>query len=224
MDGIKANFISFIYDIFYPLFFEIVYIRDKNRIYSDYGKPKFLTKKQRKEFELSFIIDGEKLTECGRYNPEIVFMIKEIEDSIKKVLLDGDSKKVIPVIKEKVSNLKKAEFYTAGLGSEKDFDFIWNFEKPKPSEIPMVDLVISQAMLEHLLMPFEHLRDLSSILNKQGHLVLHTQLPGYSYHRYPIDSVRFYPDFFEEAANRLNLKVVEKYQDSFHIYYHLQKI
>jgi hypothetical protein len=150
-------------------------------------------------------------------------MIKNINNSIKNVILDGDSKKVISIIKNNIENLKKSNFITVGLGDKDQFDFIWDFEKSLPDGLPKADLILSQAMLEHLLMPFEHLKDLNNLLEKDGHLILHTQLPGYSYHRYPIDSLRFYPDFFEEAAKRLNLKVVEKYQDNFHIFYHFQK-
>ena len=219
---LKSTIISKIYDNFYPWFFRFVYIRDKNRIHKAYGFPKQLSNKQRQDFNLELIDNGEKLIECGRYYPEIVYMIKQLE-KIKSVILDGDSKTIIPIIQNNLRNLEFAEFTTVGLGSKKDFDFIWDFENVTPPEIPNADLIISQAMLEHLLMPFEHLRDLSKLLNKNGHLILHTQLPGYSYHRYPIDSIRFYPDFFEEAAKRLNLKVVEKYQSDFHIFYHFQK-
>lgn len=223
LNKFKSEVINFFYNIFYPIFFELVFIRDKYRIHNIYGKPKKLSKIQIKENQISFVIKGGKITECGRYNPEIVFMIKNLKNPINRVILDGDSKKVIPIIKDKIPNLNNSDFITVGLGSSKDFDFVWNFENPKPKNIPPADLIISQAMLEHLLMPFEHLRDLATLLNKDGRIILHTQLPGYSYHRYPIDSVRFYPDFFEEAAKRLNLEVIEKYQDSFHIYYHLKK-
>lgn len=219
----KGRVINFFYNNLYPIFFELVYIRDKHLIHGTYGKPKKLSKKQKIESHVSFDIDGKKITECGRYNPEIVFMIKNLKNPIYKVILDGDSKRVVPIIKDKIPNLKNSNFITVGLGASKDFDFVWNFENIKPKEIPAADLIISQAMLEHLLMPFEHLKDLKSLLNKDGRIIIHTQLPGYSYHRYPIDSVRFYPDFFEEAAKRLNLEIVEKYQDCFHIYYHLKK-
>jgi hypothetical protein len=223
MVNIRDWLINFLYNNFYYIFYEFVYIYDKNRVFSKYEKPKYL-KKNRKKYQLIFTIEGKQLTECGRYNPEIVYIISNINQKINSVILDGDSKKIVPIIKRNLENLKKSNFYTIGLGSQEDFDFIWDFEKPRPRNIPKADLVVSQAMLEHLLMPFEHLRDLTSLLNKEGHLVIHTQLPGYSYHRYPIDSVRFYPDFFEASADRLKLKIIEKFQDNFHIYYHFQKL
>ena len=34
--------------------------------------------------------------------------------------------------------------------------------------------------------------------------------PGGPYHRHPIDACRFYPDWFEEIAKRLNLNIIKK--------------
>ena len=85
------------------------------------------------------------------------------------------------------------------------------------------DLILSQAMLEHLLNPYKHVFDLSQMLNPGGKLVLHTHIPGFNYHRFPIDCVRFYPDWFEAIAERLNLSVYDRYIGDMRICYTLEK-
>ena len=72
------------------------------------------------------------------------------------------------------------------------------------------DLIISQAILEHLLNPYKHMYDLASLLAPKGFLIIHTVCPGHPYHRHPIDACRFYPDWFEEIAKRLNLNIIKK--------------
>ena len=96
---------------------------------------------------------------------------------------------------------------TAGLMH--DSDFRWDFEEPPPA-IGGFDLVLSQAMLEHLIDPYKHMRDLAQLLNPGGHIIVLTVIPGFPYHRHPIDAQRFFPDWFEEVAKRLSLEVVDK--------------
>ena len=54
-------------------------------------------------------------------------------------------------------------------------------------------------------------------------MVIHTVMPGYTYHRYPIDAVRFFPDWFEEAAGKNELKIKRKFLRNFHIIYLFEK-
>ena len=104
-----------------------------------------------------------------------------------------------------------------------DTDFRWDFEKNAPVFDENFDLVVSQAILEHLLNPYKHVEDLSNLLQANGHLILHTVMPGFPYHRHPIDSVRFFPDWFEEIAQRMNMKTVRKRISDTHIFYMYQK-
>jgi SAM-dependent methyltransferase len=91
-----------------------------------------------------------------------------------------------------------------------DVDFAWDFEQDPP-EMGTFDLVLSQAMLEHLIDPYKHMRDLARLLNPGGHLIVHTHVPSFQYHRFPIDCQRFFPDWFEEVAERTSLTVVDKF-------------
>ena len=74
--------------------------------------------------------------------------------------------------------------------------------------LDFTDLIASQAILEHLIDPFKHLEDCYGLLNPGGHMVFSTVIPGFQYHRYPVDCLRFFPDWFEEVARRLEAQVV----------------
>ncbi|UCH45087.1 MAG: hypothetical protein JSV11_12470, partial [Nitrospiraceae bacterium] len=113
------------------------------------------------------------------------------------------------------------EVLTAGLS---DADYIWNFEEDIPVIKNTVDLVISQAIFEHLLNPYKHLHDLSNLIQSTGYIIIHTVIPGFPYHRHPIDSLRFFPDWFEEAAQRFHLKIIKKRIKDTHIFYMYQKV
>lgn len=135
-----------------------------------------------------------------------------------KLLFAGDSK-------QKAANLRPIlnakEVITAGLIN---CDIRWDYMNDPPNELPKdFDLIFSQAMFEHLLDPYKHLRDLISLLIPGGHLIIHTHIPGMSYHRYPIDTLRFHPDWFEECAKKLGVKVTRRNQRSEDIFYMYQK-
>lgn len=154
-------------------------------------------------------------SESCMYHGEIIKWATDLKP--KCILFAGETK-------ETASRLKKimnaGEVFTTGLD---DTDFKWDFEKDAPVIEENFDLIVSQAILEHLLNPYKHVEDLSHLLQKNGHLILHTVMPGFLYHRYPIDSVRFFPDWFEEVALRMNLKVERKRINETHIFYMYQK-
>ncbi len=97
-----------------------------------------------------------------------------------------------------------------------------------PPPIELLDqrfyLIISQATLEHLIDPYKHLKDLVDLLDDDGRLVVHSVLPGFLYHRYPIDCFRFYPDWFEEVSKRLKLDVEDRQISVFNLTYKLRKV
>ena len=154
-------------------------------------------------------------SESGVYHGEIVKWALDL--SPQCVLFAGENKDTARRLKDII---KAGQVYTTGLA---DTDFKWNFEKHSPDIGKDFDLVVSQAILEHLLNPYKHVEDLTSLLKPQGHLILHTVMPGFPYHRHPIDSVRFFPDWFEETAQRMNLKTVKKRINDTHIFYMYQK-
>lgn len=136
----------------------------------------------------------------------------------ENVLFVGENKKTAEILKDKI-NARKV--LTAGLS---DVDYKWNFEEDPPVIEMKVDLIISQAIFEHLLNPYKHFQDLTSLISSEGYIMIHTVIPGFSYHRHPIDSLRFFPDWFEELATRFGLKIIKKRIKNSHIFYMYQKI
>ena len=135
----------------------------------------------------------------------------------KNVLFAGENNTTAAYLQNK---LNARNVYTTGLS---DTNYAWNFEENPPTIDVEIDLVVTQAILEHLLNPYKHLQDLCSLAMKNGYVLIHTVMPGFHYHRYPIDSVRFFPDWFEEMAKRLDLRIVKKRIRDTHIFYLYQK-
>jgi len=154
--------------------------------------------------------------ESGYYHGELIKWSADLYPNC--VLFAGEETKTAAYLKDKI-NAKK--IITAGLS---EVDYRWNFEHNAPDIPEKIDLIISHAIFEHLLNPYQHLSELVRLVETQGVLIIHTVMPGFRYHRYPIDTLRFYPDWFEEMADRLQLKIVNKRIKEDHIFYMYQKI
>ncbi len=157
--------------------------------------------------------------ESGRIRGEIVKTLKEITGTPSRILLPGDSNAVKYAYAE-LFGVSESQIVTAGLSD--DVDYKWNFEVDPPL-FGKFDCIVSQAMLEHLVHPYKHVCDLADSLNTAGYLVLHTVLPGFAYHRFPVDCFRFFPDWFEELSSRLHLEVCDKYIGELRIMYKYKK-
>jgi len=158
--------------------------------------------------------------ESTSYQGEIIKWVKDILFSFspeQKILFTGETKKVVEQLKLSFQT-KKIE--SCGLTNT---DYKWNFEEDPPSEMKEFDLIVSQAILEHLLNPYKHMHDLTGLLTLNGYLIIHTVLPGYRYHRYPIDALRFYPDWFEEIAKKLKLTIIKRRVRKTHLFYLYKK-
>jgi SAM-dependent methyltransferase len=218
---IKRRIVSFVYDYLYiPFLFNILYIRDLRRIKSVHGNFENLSRADQKKYTLFYDNEGKNVS--GVLVGEIVKILLDLDLKHGKILLDGDDKSVVSQFKGRFS-LYQAEVFTAG--KQGNFDFEWNFENDFPKEMGKdFDLIVSQAMLEHLIDPYKHFKDLANILKPGGYLVIHTHIPGYTYHRFPIDAVRFFPDWFELSAKRNELLVKRKFLRNFHIIYLFVKL
>lgn len=69
------------------------------------------------------------------------------------------------------------------------------------SGVQPANVVITQALLEHVVDPVQAIRALSSVLVSGGILVIQTCNPFITLHRYPIDALRFFPDFFWKMSD-----------------------
>jgi SAM-dependent methyltransferase len=139
-----------------------------------------------------------------------------IESKKNNVLFAGDGNVIKPYLKDYFPNITTSSI-------SNDSDFYWNFEKELPKGIGTFDLIISQACFEHIINPYKHLEDMASLLNKGGRLIVHTNTQFHCYHRYPIDTLRYNPDWFEEVAKRINLEVVKRRVSKTYITYMFQK-
>lgn len=192
-----------------PMLWFINYgLRDYKKMKSFYGKFIFLKREQIYKDSFCFTSDNSNIT--GQYLAEISIFIKRTKEHFKNVLLDGDDKNVKNCLKT-INSLSSSKIITAGING--NFDIDWDFEEIAPNQLKnkKFNLIISQSNLEHLLNPYLHFQELVKLLDKNGIFILATHLPGYPYHRWPIDTVRFMPDWFEEAAKRNGLKIVRKY-------------
>jgi hypothetical protein len=75
------------------------------------------------------------------------------------------------------------------------------------------NLIISQAILEHVYNPFQAMVNFSKGLKQNGLLVIHTHPPGFGYHRYPSDYIRFMKDWWYDIEKYIDeLELLELYQ------------
>lgn len=153
---------------------------------------------------------------------DVVYLMHAAKPGKGDILLAGEPVAVKPMYAS-LLGLNEAAIFTAGLNDGDDW--CWNYEQAPPEDLAArpFDLVISQAILEHLLDPYRHIRDCASLLAPGGRLLVHTVMPGFMYHRHPIDCVRFYPDWFETVAQRLGLSIEAKIINDSHILYLYKK-
>lgn len=110
---------------------------------------------------------------------------------------------------------------TTGL---EESDVVWDFEQPAPFQKMSFDIVYSQAMLEHLVNPFEHLLALISLVKPGGYVAVTSASFLFPYHRTPVHTVNVMPDLIEIAAERTNMVVVKKRYFLGNIAYLLMKV
>lgn len=157
--------------------------------------------------------------ESGKIYGGIIQFIESIKGQQDKVLLPGENNSVKHVYSA-LFDLPKDNIVTTGV--MEDMDIHWDFnDDPKFDE--KYSCIISQSMLEHLIDPYKHLSDCSKLLQAGGHVIIHTMMPGFDYHRHPVDCLRFYPDWFETVSDKLGLEVADKYIRNSRITYMLKK-
>jgi hypothetical protein len=86
------------------------------------------------------------------------------------------------------------------------------------------DIILSQALLEHVCNPFMAIENFVDLLNNDGLIVLHTHNYKMPYHAYPIDCIRFYRDWFYDLPNYLPIKIVQFLEADVHLFCVYKKI
>jgi len=89
-------------------------------------------------------------------------------------------------------------------------DMSWDITYPAPVDA-LYDWVICQAVLEHVVDPIAAIQNMLNVLKPGGKLYIHTHLPEFAYHKYPIDCYRFYPDVFKAISTRLGQPLLDYY-------------
>lgn len=154
-------------------------------------------------------------SESDFYWGELICWAREL--SARCVLFVGENRKTAAILQ---GAIQAGKVLTTGLG---EVDYRWNFEEQRPVIDHDINLVVSQAIFEHLLNPYKHLQDMAEIAAPEGYILIHTVMPDFPYHRFPIDALRFFPDWFEESGNRLQLQVIKRRIHDSHIFYLYQK-
>ena len=71
------------------------------------------------------------------------------------------------------------------------------------------DSVFSQALLEHVCNPMMAIQNMANLCNVGGTIVIHTVGPGFKIHRFPVDCVRFLPDFWTEMCRYIDIELLD---------------
>ena len=149
----------------------------------------------------------------------VVQTIRDIETPPTPMLLAGEAASAKQVYAS-IAGIPVQDITTAGLHD--DADHRWDFEE-SPPDVGHYRCVVSYAILEHLIDPYRHVRDLAALLASGRDLVIFTVSPGFPYHRHPIDCVRFFPDWFETVGERLGLAVADRFYGSERVMYRYRK-
>jgi len=120
----------------------------------------------------------------------------------RSLVLVAEPAAVIPKMKERFPGTDVSVLpYSGDHGEEFEYDLCVPFTYPV-----VFDSALCQATLEHLPRPATAIENMLRLLRPGGILVLHTVGPGSEYHRYPIDCLRFWPDFYPAVTKYLNPK------------------
>jgi SAM-dependent methyltransferase len=89
------------------------------------------------------------------------------------------------------------------------------------AEVPdTFEVVVCQALFEHLFDPVQALKNMVELIDKEGFIFIHTHpVPGIPYHAHPRDYLRYFPDWFEDATKYINgLTMLELYNNKSSIF------
>jgi len=133
-------------------------------------------------------------------------------------LVKDKFKSTYPII-----TFKTLEYYEE---MNQDIDLKYNLCDQWDSDgMEKFDIILCQATFEHLYDPCMALRNLRDILMPGGVVLIHTHVPGMEYHPYPKDYLRFYPDWFIDAAEfSKGLELIDLVEVGVHIFSAYKKI
>ena len=143
--------------------------------------------------------------ESGFIIGSVVSALKGLSPAPATLLLAGENKAAKPVYAN-IVGIAPSAITIAGLDDTSDIQ--WNFEQNPPA-IGQFDAVVSHAIIEHLIDPYKHTKDLFSLVAPGGSAIIYTVMPNIQYHSHPVDCVRFFPDWFVEVSKRTNMTITD---------------
>lgn len=127
----------------------------------------------------------------------------------RECLLVSESKRV-KMLMEKIYpgvSFTTADLYFELLGKEEcdKPDIVWDVCLPPNEHLfpKMFESIICHALLEHVIAPTTAIKNMFSLLAKDGYLYGLTHTPSFPRHRYPRDYFRFHHDYFEDLPSYL---------------------
>lgn len=145
--------------------------------------------------------------------------LKQYHKANDQLLLIAENEAVLPVFN---SYFPALDITCQGYGGEKGEEFHdLNIHR---AYMPQYNLVLSQALLEHICMPCVAIRNMADLLHKEGYIFIHTHNLKMGYHAFPVDCVRFHKDFFVELQKYIPIKLIEFDEWAEHIFICYQKL
>jgi hypothetical protein len=191
-------------------------------------------------YSISALIDYSKT--CYKEGADFSFIttnesIENVSGGLSKVLIDlvienesPNAKGWLLVGEAPQTGTKLASFIKSNFGiireiieletllgkrwSENDFELDLCHDGVTAVSLQKFDVVVTQALLEHVFDPAQVLRNLVPLIyscdkkDKNGILVLHTNNPLMPLHRWPVDTLRYYDDWFHLVSHYLPLDLL----------------
>lgn len=140
------------------------------------------------------------------------------KEKINNVLLISENNKVKQELGNKYKNWNITTLDLYFELSDSSPDIVGDICDPnlieKHNLLNTYDIVINQAILEHVYDPFGAMKNMSKCLKSGGHLITHTHARNMKYHSFPNDYIRFMIDWWYDLPKYINnIKLVEFHED-----------
>lgn len=194
-------------------------IKQKVARMNDYNNTKFKYVKGR-DYNDKMSVGGNHLKSglgAGFHGVLIDYIEQYKPKNAKKVAIIAESDEVADELKKafpwatEVVNIVDYKDKKTGSDFDIDLNIKHNFKAK-------YDVVLSQALLEHVSNPFMAVENFADLLKKDGVLVLHTHNYKMPYHECPIDCVRYFKDWFVDLQKYLPIKLVDFLEADVHMF------
>ena len=98
------------------------------------------------------------------------------------------------------------QYFGTDLMPDENVDFVGNFENPEFLKEKLFGSVLVLNVLEHTFEPIKIIDNCMSVLKSNGKIVVITP-SVWQIHNYPIDCLRILPNFYQEYANKRNVRI-----------------